>query len=198
MIQDEILQGENSYYDDVLQKKVRAIKRLRIKRLPPILILQLKRFELNYDTFEKVKLNDKYVFPDILDMQPYMSESSTRSSSTLFKLSGILIHAGGANAGHYYSYIKDRNDSRDEKQHFVGSGISATGLNVNDNWLKFNDDDVDFFDTTNIPQECFGGFSRQFPIVKNAFILFYERCDQLQSQVKRGMLKVLRLLNLLK
>ena len=67
----------------------------------------------------------------------------------------------------------------------MGSGTSVTGLNLNDNWLKFNDDDVDFFDTTNIPQECFGGFSRQFPIVKNAFILFYERCDHLQSQVKR-------------
>ena len=41
-------------------EKSRAIKRLRIKRLPRA-ILQLKRFELNYDTFEKVKLNDKYV-----------------------------------------------------------------------------------------------------------------------------------------
>ena len=119
LIQDEILQGENSYYDDVLDKKVRAIKRLRIKRLPPVLVLQLKRFELNYDTFQKVKLNDKYVFPTLLDMQPYMSDADNNNSNqnmangannvtTVFKLSGILIHSGSANAGHYYSYIKDR------------------------------------------------------------------------------------------
>ena len=197
LIQDEILQGENSYYDDLLDKKVRAIKRLRIKRLPPVLVLQLKRFELNYDTFQKVKLNDKYVFPTLLDMQPYMSDADNNNSNqnmangannvtTVFKLSGILIHSGSANAGHYYSYIKDREKMKGTEEIFIQSKKGNYNISPANNWLKFNDDEVDNFDTKNIPQECYGGYAQRFPIVKNAFILFYEQENQLDDTSKEN------------
>ncbi len=185
LIQDEILQGENSYYDDVLEKKVRAIKRLRIKRLPPVLILQLKRFQLNYDTFQKEKLNDKYVFPTILEMAPFMSDAdiskkeNVRRHNTAYKLSGILIHSGGANAGHYYSYIKDRQNPTWKEEISIHKCEGNNHINLSDVWLKFNDDEVNSFDSRNIPQECYGGYAQRFPIVKNAFILFYEQEETL-------------------
>jgi ubiquitin C-terminal hydrolase len=187
LIQDEILQGENSYYDDILEKKVRAIKRLRIKRLPPILVLQLKRFQLNYDTFQKEKLNDKYVFPTTLEMAPFMARVDTSNiengakRNTAYKLSGILIHSGGANAGHYYSYIKDRQNPKRKEEVFLQESKNNSRIILNDVWLKFNDDEVDSFDSKNIPQECYGGYAQRFPIVKNAFILFYEQEETLNN-----------------
>ena len=59
-----------------------------------------------------------------------------------YELVGVLVHSGGADAGHYYSYIKERNK---ESPHF-GS------------WFEFNDTQVKDFDMkANLKKECFGG-----------------------------------------
>jgi len=50
-----------------------------------------------------------------------------------------LVHSGSADAGHYYSFIKDR---------------SRTSKN---RWLEFNDTYVREFDVKNLGTECFGG-----------------------------------------
>lgn len=55
----------------------------------------------------------------------------------MYTLSGMLVHSGGAEGGHYYSYIKDR-----------ASAIEQ--------WYEFNDTVVKPFDPENIERECFG------------------------------------------
>ena len=49
---------------------------------------------------------------------------------------GVLVHSGSANSGHYYSYIKERNE--------------------NGRWLEFNDRIVKDFEFQNLAKECFG------------------------------------------
>lgn len=56
-----------------------------------------------------------------------------------YQLVGVLVHSGSADAGHYYSFIKDR---------------SRTSKN---RWLEFNDTYVREFDVKNLGTECFGG-----------------------------------------
>ena len=90
------------------------------------------------------------------------------SNSYPYDLVGIVVHSGQANAGHYYSFIKDRQK--------------------NNTWLKFNDTTVEEFEMTDeaLKQECFGG---SFKVKKNsgsshlpenrqrywnAYMLFYE------------------------
>lgn len=63
--------------------------------------------------------------------------------SQLYELSGILVHAGIAEAGHYYSYIKDRN-------HTPAEGEQAR-------WHEYNDSEVSEFDPKDIPAKCYGG-----------------------------------------
>ena len=174
MIVDEMLEGENAYYDEDSESKVRAIKRLRIKSLPPTLILHLKRFELNYDTFQKVKLNDYYKFPIELDMRPYMTNTQDESMVTNYRLCGVIVHSGTANAGHYYSFSKDRS--------------------AQNSWYEFNDDIVEPFELSRLAEECYGGYFVQsfkgsggkqnirLPIEKNAFMLFYERVDNITNE----------------
>ena len=43
-------------------------------RCPSIFFISLKRFDLNYDTFETVKLNDRLQFPVELNMHRYTLE----------------------------------------------------------------------------------------------------------------------------
>lgn len=48
-----------------------TIKRLCVRKLPPILAIQLKRFEYDYERVCAIKFNDYFEFPRVLDMEPY-------------------------------------------------------------------------------------------------------------------------------
>jgi ubiquitin C-terminal hydrolase len=56
-----------------------------------------------------------------------------------YQLSGIVVHSGTADSGHYYSFIKDREHPEANK------------------WYEMNDHIVRDFEPNDIPQECFGG-----------------------------------------
>lgn len=66
-----MLEGDNAYFCEKCDKKRDTLRRQTIKRLPNTLFLNLKRFEFNYDTMSKVKINDYCEFPTMLDMSKY-------------------------------------------------------------------------------------------------------------------------------
>lgn len=70
----ERLSEDNKIMDDVENRKVEAIRRCAIRKLPDTLIIHLKRFEFDLTTMERKKLNDKLSFPFELDMFPYTEE----------------------------------------------------------------------------------------------------------------------------
>ncbi|KAL3868453.1 hypothetical protein ACJMK2_041259 [Sinanodonta woodiana] len=99
-----------------------------------------------------------------------------------YELVGIVVHSGQANAGHYYSFIKDRR---------------GTGLN-NPNkgkWFRFNDTIVEEFEMndTSLESECFGGTykakvydqSNSYPEERqrywNGYMLYYERMEETKT-----------------
>jgi len=53
------------------------------------------------------------------------------------------VHAGVAQGGHYYSFVRSNSDDIDET--------------AAHQWYKFDDDDVTHFNADNIPLQCFGG-----------------------------------------
>ncbi len=72
LIKGEMLEGDNAYQCEKCDnKRVPALKRMCLKQLPNHLILVLKRFEFDYDTMQKIKVNDKCEFPIDLDMFDY-------------------------------------------------------------------------------------------------------------------------------
>lgn len=73
-IRPEELSGDNQYNCEHCGSKQDAIKGLKFKSLPYILVLQLKRFDLDYETMQRIKLNDKVSFPQILNMNPFVRE----------------------------------------------------------------------------------------------------------------------------
>lgn len=55
----ERLDGTNQYFCDKCNHKADADKGLKFTRFPYILTLHLKRFDFDYQTFHRIKLNDK-------------------------------------------------------------------------------------------------------------------------------------------
>lgn len=166
MCETEIMEGSNQVFCDQCKKNTDTVLRTAISELPNLLILSLKRFDLDYNTFETVKLNSRCAFGQTLNMKRYTLEgvealeqhaqisqetdamdtgndesamSHLPDEDYEYKLAGVLVHAGIAQGGHYYSFIKDRNPGHEEK------------------WYRFDDEDVTPFDPASIEVECFGG-----------------------------------------
>lgn len=217
-VEGEMLEGDNQYMCQTCKKKVDTLKRCCIKELPRNLILHLKRFEFDFDSMTKIKINDYCEFPMVLDMAPYTEqyleqkaqesavqiERSTmdgakstveaerdvplfgegepnQSKSSLYHLTGVLVHTGTCNSGHYYSFIKERQSNHADNH---------TGQ-----WFQFNDTKVDPLDLSDLKEQCFGGVDTlpqnnqmqrtnmeaymQKPY--NAYMLFYERIEPEQA-----------------
>lgn len=103
-----------------------------------------------------------------------------------YKLVGILIHNGNAQAGHYYSFI---NVDRGENEG------SAEYLSTEKNrWIEFNDSLISEFDFSRVPAECFGGSLEESSAnearkaastnPKSAYMLIYEKAMKLPIPVK--------------
>jgi ubiquitin C-terminal hydrolase len=70
-IEGDMLTEDNQYLCEKCDKKVDALKRVCIKKLPRYMIMTLKRFEFDFDQMVRVKVNDRFEFPLDLDMSEY-------------------------------------------------------------------------------------------------------------------------------
>ena len=161
----EIMDGENKINCEECHMKRTCHKRQIFKSLPNILVINLKRFEFDYNTMLKSKLNNYFEFPFELDMKEYLIEDH-KETNTKYELTGITIHFGFSDYGHYYDLIK-----------------SPEGK-----WYKFNDNTITEFDEKDIPHEAFGekeseeeDFIKEFEEKENgqnnAYILIYKKIN---------------------
>jgi ubiquitin C-terminal hydrolase len=125
-VQGDMLEGDNKYHCSTCNKKVDALKRCCIKSLPNNLIIHLKRFEFDLELMRRTKVNEYCEFPLKLNLEPYTFEGLTRREAIAkskdtkmfppmhpleyydYELTGILVHTGTAESGHYYSFIRER------------------------------------------------------------------------------------------
>lgn len=124
-IEIEMLDGENKYQAGDEHGYQDAKKGVVFRSFPPVLHLQLKRFEYDFMVDDMVKIDDFYEFPDSIDLKPYLDEdlpAEVKQENWNYKLHGVLVHQGSISNGHYYAMIKP----------------SAS----EDNWLRFDDDKV--------------------------------------------------------
>jgi ubiquitin carboxyl-terminal hydrolase 47 len=67
-VQHETLDGANQYMCEKCNKKCDAHKGLKFVTFPYLLSMQLKRFDFDYSTMHRIKLNDRMSFPEILNL----------------------------------------------------------------------------------------------------------------------------------
>jgi ubiquitin carboxyl-terminal hydrolase 36/42 len=100
----EILDGVNKYQCSRCKSYEKARKKLTILEAPNVLTIALKRFQSG----KYGKLNKSIQFPEILDLAPYMSE--TTDTSPIYRLYGVIVHLDISNAafsGHYVCFVKN-------------------------------------------------------------------------------------------
>lgn len=87
-------------------KKTKVTKSLRLKKLPPVLSIQLKRFE---HIGVSSKIDYLVDIPSILDIKDYVSDSNITNQITNYQLFAVICHLGNVNTGHYLAYVKNTN-----------------------------------------------------------------------------------------
>ncbi|KAG8692337.1 hypothetical protein FRC09_011259 [Ceratobasidium sp. 395] len=98
-VKSEVLSGEDAYRCEKCKKPVTAEKFMRIHEAPICLTVHLKRFRPDG---RKNVLQIPY--PEVLDIQRYMSEGQTSKKYVLY---GVIHHLGsGPNSGHYTAHVK--------------------------------------------------------------------------------------------
>jgi ubiquitin carboxyl-terminal hydrolase 34 len=96
-----------------------------------------------------------------------------------YKLVGVVVHSGTANAGHYWSYINTKRGFNETDEN--DPNWSKT---EGDPWMEFNDSTVRDFNFEKLKEECYGGdgksgndesWSFGSSYGKSAYMLVYER-----------------------
>ncbi|KAK9019655.1 hypothetical protein V6N11_054168 [Hibiscus sabdariffa] len=169
-VEVECLEGDNKYHAEQYGLQD-ARKGVLFIDFPPVLQLQLKRFE--YDSMQDtvVKINDIFEFPLQLDLDreygKYLSPEADRSIRNLYTLHSVLAHSDGAHGEHYYAYIRPT---------------------LSDQWFKFDDERVTEENVKRALEGQYGGdeelpqtnpgFSKtpfKFTKYSNAYLLVYIR-----------------------
>lgn len=128
-------------------------KRIELWRLPPVLVVQIKRF--HFDRHSRRKLNTRVDFPvSGLDLRPFMAagavqglpEGAAGSLCSAYDLYATVHHVGALGGGHYVAAALDRSGGK--------AGV----------WLCFNDETVSEVSEADIQ-------------AASAYLLFYVRKD---------------------
>ncbi|KAG0304741.1 hypothetical protein BGZ98_005084 [Dissophora globulifera] len=177
----ETLDGDNKYMAEGhgLQD---ARKGVIFETLPPVLHLQLKRFEYDIERDAMVKINDRHEFPLDIDLADFVidGEEKQKAGPNGFKytLHGVLVHSGDLNGGHYFALLKPERDGK---------------------WYKFDDDRVTIATMKEVLDENYGGGEPTENLVgmtmamrqlnrhkrfTNAYMLVYVRDESMDEVLK--------------
>uniref|UniRef100_A0A8C2BUK6 Ubiquitin carboxyl-terminal hydrolase 47 n=1 Tax=Cyprinus carpio TaxID=7962 RepID=A0A8C2BUK6_CYPCA len=127
-IQPETLDGPNQYFCERCKKKCDARKGLRFLHFPYLLTLQLKRFDFDYTTMHRIKLNDRMTFPEELDMSPFIDVEDEKSPQT-----ESCTDSGAENEGSCHSDQMSNDFSTDDA---VDEGICLDNTSSAERALK--------------------------------------------------------------
>lgn len=146
----ELLEKQDKFFCDACCSLQEAERRMRIKRLPRILALHLKRFKYVEQLGRYKKLSYRVVFP--LELRLCNTSDDAEDPDRLYSLFAVVVHVGsGPNQGHYVSLIKSHGQ-----------------------WLMFDDDCVEPKDESEI-QSVYGVTQDNAQSTEAGYILFYEQ-----------------------
>ncbi|XP_058463426.1 ubiquitin carboxyl-terminal hydrolase 46 [Malaya genurostris] len=148
----ETLCSDNKFKCDNCCSYQEAQKRMRVKKLPMILALHLKRFKYMEQYNRHIKVSHRVVFP--LELRLFNTSDDAVNPDRLYDLMAVVIHCGsGPNRGHYISIVKSH------------------GF-----WLLFDDDMVDKIEASTI-EDFYGLTSDIQKSSETGYILFYQSRD---------------------
>lgn len=162
---EEMLCERNKFHCDHCGGLQEAEKRMKVKRLPKVLTLHLKRFKYTEDYSRLQKLFHRVVYPYHLRM--FNTTEEAADPDRLYELYAVVVHIGGnAYHGHYVSIIKTPDRG----------------------WILFDDEMVEPVD-----KHFVRNFFGDKPGMATAYVLFYQETTfekVRQEQEREGMEEV--------
>lgn len=147
---EEMLCERNKFHCDHCGGLQEAEKRMKIKRLPRVLALHLKRFKYSEDYSRLNKLFHRVVYPYHLRM--FNTTDDAEDPDRLYELYAVVVHIGGnAYHGHYVAVIKTPDRG----------------------WLLFDDEMVEPVD-----KHFVRNFFGDKPGMACAYVLFYQETTE--------------------
>ncbi|GAA5966857.1 hypothetical protein JCM21900_001176 [Sporobolomyces salmonicolor] len=144
----EMLCQRNKFSCDKCCGLQEAEKRMKVKKLPNLLALHLKRFKYEEDLRRHVKLTYRVVFP--FELRLFNTADDVQNPDRLYELWAIVVHIGvGPTHGHYITIVK--------------SGTR---------WIVFDDNNV-----YPIEQSDISRYFGDTPGHGSAYCLFYQAVD---------------------
>lgn len=144
--EEEMLCERNKFHCDNCGGLQEAEKRMKIKRLPKVLALHLKRFKYTEDFGRLQKLFHKVVYPYHLRL--FNTTDDAEDADRLYELYAVVVHIGGGPFhGHYVAVIKTQDRG----------------------WLLFDDEMVEPVDRSYVKN-----FFGDKPGLATAYVLFYQ------------------------
>jgi ubiquitin carboxyl-terminal hydrolase 9/13 len=147
---EEMLCERNKFHCDHCGGLQEAEKRMKIKRLPRVLALHLKRFKYSEDYSRLNKLFHRVVYPYHLRM--FNTTDDAEDPDRLYELYAVVVHIGGnAYHGHYVAVVKTPDRG----------------------WLLFDDEMVEPVD-----KHFVRNFFGDKPGMACAYVLFYQETTE--------------------
>lgn len=178
-VQGEPMEGANKYKCLACDEAdggrlVNAMRRACPDEMPDNLTFCLKRFTFEAMFGMEGKVNDRFEFPQTIDMSQYqrarLESPTSPPAEDPFELVGVIVHQGTLNLGHYWSYTLLRNTLRPDLR----------------TWVKLEDKNVTLVEggVQEVQHECFGGrYTNGHERADNAYVLFYQRRSSLEQQL---------------
>ncbi|KAJ5078220.1 ubiquitin carboxyl-terminal hydrolase faf-y-related [Anaeramoeba ignava] len=198
----EALKGKNQYLSLKLKRKVDTNKFVYFKKLPKYMIFQLKRFDYNYRTNRRFKVNDYFEFPKELNMEKYTREwFAFQTKKELLKMNQKKKRTKKEEERiKFFENIieESKNQNQNQKQEYqyelvgviVHCGSTYSGHyyslikeNEGSKWIEFNDSTVSQFNMNYFESICFGDKKEKKSKYSNkygcsAYILIYKAKNQ--------------------
>lgn len=156
----ETLNHENKFYCNTCRSLQEAVKTIKLKKIPEVLVINFKRFKYDDKIDSMVKLFDSILYP--LRLRLFNTTTSSRQAEgshstvkrdgfSLYGLYALVIHIGGGPThGHYVALCKNE-----------------AGL-----WFLFDDETVELVDEYYVLR-----FFGNGPGLATAYMLFYQKLD---------------------
>eukprot|EP00904_Undaria_pinnatifida_P012021 jgi/Undpi1/794/HiC_scaffold_10.g04258.m1 len=148
----ETLTQKNKFFCESCNALQEAEKKIRLKRLPRVLTLHLKRFKYFESLGSFSKLSHRVVFP--LELRaPNMTDpiGEKDADGRLYRLFAVVVHIGlGPNRGHYVAVVKSGG-----------------------RWLLFDDDVVELVNEQ-VLKQCFGLARPAGTATNTGYLLLYD------------------------
>lgn len=142
----EVLTNQNKFHCNNCSSLQEAVKTIKIKKLPEVLVINFKRFKYDEKVDKLVKLFESISYPFKLRL---FNTTENEDDFSLYELYGLVIHIGGGPThGHYVSLCK------------VKPGL----------WLLFDDETVELVEDSYVMR-----FFGNGPGLALAYILFYNK-----------------------